>query len=280
MKFFNLGKSVVFMCMCMFIFSSSLYAQDQDTFQAELGIGYQHYKDDGTDSYEIDVTNFRSSYYFSPVSIGNHPYNEAVFLEKVSSFNMYFKGLSVHQRDDMIYYGAAFDYMSSNHPINLTFYFDRKEFDDDDVDNEYGIDVGYFISNNFLLSTFYKNIDSDYIDENQYRISSKYVHEMGTKAINLECSVAQNEKKSNGEYKRNNIVKVGGDYYFNQRISLGGGIDINSGDIKYLEGETLYSDLKVYVTETIAVSTGVEKFFAKDNYEDDNTYSINLSARF
>lgn len=70
-------------------------------------------------------------------------------------------------------------------------------------------------------------------------------------------------------------------YYFNRRISLGGELEINSGDEKDEEGKTLGIDFNTFITPSFSINISFEKFFAdNDEGEDEKTFFFGILARF
>ena len=153
----------------------------------------------------------------------------------------------------------------------------------------YSLSAGYFVFDNLLLSTGYLHQEIDYdlswiktIKVNDYFISAKYVKEMEGTAYNLEGRILISTEDNDNTDKNdtNTVVEIEGDYYFNQKISLGGSLAFNNGDDEWQEGKTISVRNKTYFTHNFAVAVEFEQFYVDDEEkgEDDKTISITLST--
>ncbi len=288
--FLNLCISIIF---CF----GTVYAQD--SYQAEVSAKYYSSEDD--DNIEYKIYGVNAAVYFSKVDTTGHPLAEAAFLERIGSIEV-IAGTKEYKEEpnaeaDGPLYGVGATFMNPKLPISFqaSFITSKLEFDspsDGDATKElYEFGLGYFITNRLIAELIYgyseeelsisgmPNITTEY---NNYELSAKYVKVLvdGT-AFNIEGGLVLRQFDKGAEDGSNTIFKVLCDYYINQKVSIGAGFEINTGDYKGDEGKTFAMDFKAFVLPRISINAGFEKFLAdNDGGADKESLQVTLSARF
>lgn len=292
-------KNVLFLwVLCFFITFSSGIVYAQDSYQTEISAGYSHQEDENeTETIQYGIG---AEVHFSAVNTGSHPLAEADFLERIGSIEMVL-GKSEFKADSFIdieadgpFYGALLTVVRPDSPIAVQAIYAKSELEFDsplDVNltsEGYGLGIGYFLDKSLLAEVQYTHIDAEISSSNSslsvdgYEFIGKFVNELsnGT-AYNLEGSIGIEQFDNDSDNGSNTIFGVSGDYYFNQKVSLGAGFALNSGDNKNDEGNTYGLDLKAFLNSQLGVNVGYEQFIAdNDEGEDEESYDISLIVRF
>ncbi len=276
--------SVIFILSLCLPISDLIYAQD--SFRSEFILSYEYSEDDSDIDYDSAQYGGGGAFYFNPVNIENHPISEAAFLERVGSASLVFFDGTGNKNSERVSswnaYGTFVNYMSPDSPFSFGLIYTKMDFEDEsgfnleaDIDS-YGVEAGYFIIRNLLLTAGYGYSETELssvfgnrtIDSDTYEITAKYVKEMNGAAYNLECSaVKEIEEDMEEDEEENLIFKLGGDFYFNPRLSLGSELEVYSGDNKSAEGNTITVRGENYFTKNIAASLEYATFFAEDGNE-------------
>jgi len=287
--FLNLCISIIF---CF----GTVYAQD--SYQAEVSTKYYSSEDD--DNIEYKIYGVNAAVYFSKVDTTGHPLAEAAFLERIGSIEV-IAGKEEFKEDTNVeadgpLYGVGATFMNPKLPIafQASFITSKLEFDspsDGDATKDlYEFGFGYFITDRLIARLIYgyseieqpipgTNITTEY---NNYELSAKYVKVLvdGT-AFNIEGGLVLRQFDEGAEDGSNTIFKVLCDYYINQKVSIGAGFEINTGDYKDDEGKAFAMDFKAFVLPRISINAGYEKFLAyNDEGADKESLQVTLSARF
>lgn len=292
-------KNVLFLwVLCFFITFSSGIVYAQDSYQTEISAGYSHQEDENeTETIQYGVG---AEIHFSAVNTAGHPLAEADFLERIGSIAIVL-GKNEFKADSVIdieadgpFYGALLTYAKPDFPIVLQAIYAKSELEFEppwnvDLTSEaYGLGIGYFLDKSLLAEVQYTHIDTEISSSNSslsvdgYAFIGKFVNELsnGT-AYNLEGSIGIEQFDDESDDGSNTILGIAGDYYFNQKVSLGAGFALNSGDDKDDEGNTYGLDLKAFLNSQLGVNVGYEQFIAdNDEGEDEESYDVSLIVRF
>lgn len=277
---------------------STSYAQEN--YQTEFSLYYDSFEDD--DDNKIKLYGLTAEVYFSEVDATDHPYAEATFLERIGSVELLVGKSEIENGSiaeaDGAQYGAKFTYTTPESPIAVqaTYIKSKLEYDaplDGDQEGDaYAFEVGYFLSDGLLASIGYRHskIDltiptssvADSIKYDDFKVDVKYViKQPGSTALNIEGGLQVRQFDHDTDDGSNTIVGVSGDYYFNRKISLGGGLKTNTGDDEDNEGTTLAVNFKSFINPSYSITASVEKFVAdNDDGEDSDSLFFGVSGRF
>lgn len=279
------------------IFITAVYAEE--SYRFELEPEYQMSEDD--DDVETTLYGINGRFYFSPVNIGNHPYGEAAFLERVGNIAFFLGQGEVDfgggLEADGPTYGAELVYMQPGSPIFIAADYTRSELSFDgplDLESEgdgYSLQLGGFATEGLLLSIGYAHAEVDVtsftigIDEttefDHYALIAKFVKELsGSTAFNLEGTAELIRFDDGIEDGSNTEITVAGDYYFTRALSLGAGFETNQGDDETEEGKTFLIRANAFITPKIGVKASFEQFSADgDAGVDDDTFHFAILVR-
>lgn len=256
--------------LCVGITAIALSAAAQaETYRVELdAVGAKINLDlDGID--DTTLWGARALYHFKAVDTTARPYAEAAFLAKSSNI------WATHFRADEDFYdvettaiGAEFFLLgglfyvagdaqraSVNTNINVSANDDNNTNLDDD-DTTWSATVGITPIDGLLITTTY-NEDVDY----ELNLAAKYVTALGgNQFIGLTASYYDDEDED--------YYGIGADYYFNQRTSVGVGVDYDGED----------SDPSIRAKHFFSPAFFVGASYIDSNYAD--VYSIEAGLRF
>lgn len=291
----NKTGKFVFLSLCFSIFFCFGTVYAQDSYQAEVSAKYCSSEDD--DNIEYKIYGVNAEVYFSKVDTTGHPLAEAAFLERIGSIEV-IAGIEEFKEDTNVeadgpLYGVGATFMNPKLPIafQASFITSKLEFDspsDGDATKDlYEFGFGYFITDRLIAWLIYGYSDVEQPipgakESNNYELSAKYVRVLadGT-AFNIEGGLVLRQFDDGTEDGSNTIFNVLCDYYINQKVSIGAGFEINTGDYKGDEGKTFAMDFKAFVLPRISINAGFEKFLAdNDGGADKESLQVTLSARF
>ncbi len=288
----NKTGKFVFLSLCFSIFFCFGTVYAQDSYQAEVSAKYYSSEDD--DNIEYKIYGVNAEVYFSKVDTTGHPLAEAAFLERIGSIEV-IAGIEEYKNveADGPLYGVGATFMNPKLPIafQASFITSKLEFDspsDGDATKElYEFGFGYFVTDRLIavLKYGYSEVEQPIPgvkEYNNYELSAKYVRVLadGT-AFNIEGGLVLRQFDDGTEDGSNTIFNVLCDYYINQKVSIGAGFEINTGDYKGDEGKTFAMDFKAFVLPRISINAGFEKFLAdNDGGADKESLQVTLSARF
>lgn len=285
----------------------TLYAKD--TYRSEFALEYYTSEEAATES---NIYGTAAEIYFSPVDTTNHPYAEAAFLERVGSVGMfighgetetewYYYGGSVLTGIDEEIYGAALTYATPGSPIFFQAGYAKSEINceyDSGYEYETSLEkqhlaIGFFVLDNLLIAATYsqETPESSSMDYDDISLSAKLVQENPddtaiTIGGGIQLSECYDTGFSPGEYgwgaeaEKNIIVNVYGDYYFNRKMSLGGGLSLNTGDWEPDEGKTVSINGKFFINPAFSTYAAFERRFNDyKNRADEDAVVFGLSAR-
>lgn len=295
----NKTKDALFFGLFLLVALSVKVSYAQEGYQFELSPEYQMSEDD--DDVETTLYGITGRFYFSPVNIGNHPYGEAAFLERVGNVAFFLGQGEVDfgggLEADGPTYGAALVYMQPGSPIFIAADYMRSELRFDaplDLESEgdgYSLQLGGFATEGLLLSIGYAHAEVDVtslifgIDDttefDHYALIAKFVKELsGSTAVNVKGSFGINKFDDGIDDGSNTEVTVAGDYYFTRALSLGAGFGINQGDDETDEGRTFLIRANAFITPKIGVKASFEQFSADgDAGVDDDTFHFAILVR-
>lgn len=287
-------KHVVFLGLCIAAVLCFGTAYAQDSYQYEAGVDYYTSTDD--DDFEVRVYGIRAKAHFSQVNTSGHPLAEAAFLERIGDVE-----LVAGQGDleapsaegDVSSYTGSVTYMQPGSPITAWIMYDKKEIEADPPTpikmtiDTFNIGIGSFLADGLRVGFNYGQEEDEIVgvgttDYDDYEINVKLVSELGGgKAYNVEGSLGVCQFDNGTTDGSNTILSISGDYYFNERLSLGAGITTNSGDDTSEEGTAIALNLTNFFTPRFYGAVGYEKFSASDSTEpDEDSIDIMLSVRF
>jgi hypothetical protein len=281
------------LCFSIFFCFGTVYAQD--SYQAEVSAKYYSSEDD--DNIEYKIYGVNAEVYFSKVDTTGHPLAEAAFLERIGSIEV-IAGKEEFKEDTNVeadgpLYGVGATFMNPKLPIafQASFITSKLEFDSplygDATKDLYEFGFGYFVTDRLIavLKYGYNEVEQPILgakEYNNYELSAKYVRVLvdGT-AFNIEGGLVLRQFDDGIEDGSNTIFNVLCDYYINQKVSIGAGFEINTGDYNDDEGKTFAMDFKAFVLPRISINAGFEKFLAdNDGGADKESLQVTLSARF
>ena len=272
----------------------------QESYRGEVFAGYSSFDDD--DDFELKFYGVGGAVYLTEVPTNGHPLAEAAFLERIGLIGAFVEKIKLEADPILKADGLSFTvfatYSKPELPIVLHARLGKASFDyDSPLDGDFEFDtyvfgIGNYFAHGFLVGLEYghtkSNQDIPVLSVNETRKRDnfegfvKIVRETGVDtAYNIEGGLRISQFDFPSENGSNTILTIGGDYYFNPGLSLGGGFDINSGDDRSDEGFTLEVDLIAFLNPSLSVDFGYGKFFS-DNDEgvDSQFLDLFLSVRF
>jgi hypothetical protein len=279
-------------------------AADVSPFQLEAGLVYEDSSEGGIA--DTTVIGVGAVYSFMSVDPGSNPIAEAAFLARVP-----FVGLNVGflSGDMDVGFGIPIDldgtrigvmagYADSGMPLAVTFSYSSESADlsalgitgtADTSDLEFG--VGAFVMPNLLVSLTYGSGDTEMtapgfgtmeMDQRAIGFAAKWVQELGTNgsAVNVEFGYSGITVESPGDPdEEGSVIEIGADYYINQLVGIGVGIELLSGD----EADDDATTFGVRASYNAGSKLGVRLAWEKTTYEDDSEdkeLTISVVGRF
>jgi hypothetical protein len=296
MKIIKIGGRSLLVCLLCFLFPALIYANEDEVYKTEVSLSIL--KSDSS-----DMTSLGSTFYFSEVNTAGHPYAEADFFERASSLSLLW-GKPDSGSDNSLdlegsLYSIYFKYIVPETSLILQpIYFGSKTKTKIDMTYQieaknkiYGLGVGYYLTDNFLLGINYWSGETEYtaffpigttIKQKYYVLTFKYVNELSEKnAVNFQGSINIINNDDGTDKDSNTTVGLSGAYYFTRSFSLGIGVEKNTGDNLYQEGITKSIYCDVYITSFISAKLNFSSFAADNNItEDSEDTTFQLMARF
>jgi len=227
------------------------------------------------------------------------PYAETRFLEHVGSVELLFgitRFASTTGNSTAFVVGDGFGFADKNQPLLINSRLDPLDTkydlsDDSDLESDiYSLGLGMFLKKGLMVgfkydrttSKIYKDLTQiNTFKSDQYDFFTKYVHQLSNgKALNFEASFAIDTAIDN-DRGDNQTINISGDYYVNQKNSIGIGIERITSEEDVLDGDVISIELRSFITPKFSVAAGMERY-TSDNiqFEDDRTFDINFNARF
>lgn len=268
-------------------------AHAQENYQTEISADWSIYEDDS--DREGKTYNLKAEIHFTEVDTVDHPFAEAAFLERIGSIRVSagkyeYKNSATIKADGHIYAVGA-NFMKPDLPITIKTEFmkGKLEFDapldGNNTINYYNFGIGYFFTRSLLVGVEYSYKEQDIeipiilvnktYKRDNYKLAVKFVRELrnGT-AFNIEGSFGVSQLDDGTDDESNTIIEILGDYYFNQKISIGGGLERNAGNHNGYEGITFKIDTKAFLTSIFSINFEFEKS------ADEESLQFILLARF
>lgn len=290
-----------FMGFVSIMFTSMSYGQQ--TYQVETSAVYYSWEDD--DDNKEKLYGLELTFHVEPVKVGGHPLAEAAFMERIGN-------VSVFAGRDELDFGSGFEadgprfgiliaYAQPGQPIVAQLHFITAEADfdtplrgDDTSTDTYGFGIGTYISDGLRVTLNYESTEMEVSiwgsvfekELDRYNIDVKWVKELAkSRAINLLGGIAINrfdtKTPTETDDGSNTIFEISADYYLNPYVSLGGGLEINTGDDEEYEGESIEARFRAFLHPQFSVGVEYEHFSAdNEDVEDDDSIGIVLAARF
>lgn len=268
-----------------------------------------------TDTYYLNSLALGTSLYFGQVEAKKGPLAETAFIERKGYAAFYAeKGFGKSSAADA---NPDADVVASNLYINvkaakpkspLFFSFglvslnNAYDVDGTDTDtdaektlNKISAELGYFITDGAAISAFTSysrrrfngygiNFSDLLLTVRSNGAKVKWVVPLNESAANIEAGgkFAKFEVENGNDEDSNIIFFLGGDIYFTRRMSLGGEVEINTGDFKADEGKTYALRAEYFISPKTALSLDANMFRPdNDDINDDvSTGWLSLLFRF
>jgi len=264
-----------------------------DRFQFELIGGWASSTTDTNPDIEIDNYVLAVVYHLKPVSLANHPWNEAAFLEHSTSVN-----LGVNYSDfevgafsaDGPLFAAGFNFADKETPFAASLNLSLGTLDGDagidiDLSNVNG-SIGYWVAPHALVgvSVGLEEIEANSlleIEEIDYGVFGKIVHDLGEgRAVNAEVRAGMATVDDSVSEEDNYEAGFATDFYFSPQFSLGALVNFSFGDADTEEGTTLGVRASAWFSPQGALSVAYTTFMADDNDNDEDTFAVYVNLRF
>lgn len=283
---------IIIFCISSIFYLRIIYAQESYQYQ----ISANYFKSEDDDNFKTKLYGISTKLHFSPVKTFDHPLAEAYFLERIGSIELFYGSGEIKAgsfvEGDGPTYGVQIRYMQHDSPIFIQAQFAKSEFElgtplnDDITVDDYKLLFGAFLQDGFFIGFGYDHTEEDYpgskYKDDEYSIGTKFVQERANEtAFNIEGYLRIDNSDESNDNESNTIIEVLGDYYFNTKVSLGAGLEINAGDDKYDEGKTFTANINAFMNPYFSVNFEFEKFFAENSEGvDDDSIEIIITARF
>ena len=267
-------------------------ASAADEYQWEAGLGFTQNTDDASNETTVTTIAANGEYHFLPVKLGDHPWEEAAFLEH-STFVEAHLGYVTAEDNTLDASGpliaVGFTYATPEFPVRLSAGLGYSTVEDGSFEIKTTVielEAGYWIKPELIAGLRLVNSKSDFgtADEKEVGISAfgKWVFSMNDDlAFNTEAELGQNSY-DNGSKDSNIVVGVAGDVYFRQQYGVGLSLASESGDAVGAEGMTVGVRASSWFTDQIGARVGYDMFAASDDAAgvDDSTISLEVVGRF
>lgn len=267
-------------------------------FRTEVEVGYS--RTEAELGAELDAYQFGARHHFKPVAVSDGPWAEAAFMGRSGFIEGFWIESDIEIDDvdvgaDVSTYGAELLWREPEVPYAFHIIYTGEEQqistgESADFD-EYGLGVGYFFAENLYLEFTYAHEDIEasgsYTGESdQYQVSGKYVGTLSkNRFVNLEVSISEFrfEDKTPQQWKgENSVFSISGDYYLNERLSLGLGYLEESGDAIALEGHEYTVRTRYFFIPQLSAMVEYYKFTPENGFirSDEEGISLVLTGRF
>lgn len=294
---YTIALQKISLLLCLSLLPITLVAQNE--FQVELSFDYSKEKESID---EIESTFLGAVVYFDKVEVGSNPYAEAAFLEQSSGIAVGFVetdfSLAGSDLDSstvlllahyvlpdspfIIEAGIANDDLNFNNGFNGR----------SDVD-AIVLGVGAYIGTNSAVMLNYTSMDfvinpapgivaSSKADLALTSIEYKIIEKLeGSASYGINALIGTTKFKDDTSSETNVSLMVEGDYYLNQSTSVGVLLELNSGDDKSDEGQTVGAKVNHFLTPVLAVFAEFHQFSAEStSVEDSDEIVLGVTARF
>jgi len=287
-------KSIALLILGLNLFSIG-WTHAEDSYQTDFVASSRRTKrDDGS---ENNFKKFTMIRYFRPVKTAGHPLAEATFLEHIGNLNLFVSMSEVRTSSGFEEagpsYGAFLNLRRPEWPMTMIIGMAKSEFEFDAPVNarENGdsltLGIGAFLNKAFHIGLEYQKLETIRTLINlqdvqkfsfetvRYRIVSKFVLELDQgRAMNILANIESTRFDFPNGQESNKSRSLLADYYFNPRLSLGGGFG------KSETGKSYSVRASAFMKPPFAISLGFSKFLADDSGGDSQSLNLSLLARF
>lgn len=242
----------------------SLSALAQDSFTSEVTASLFKLE-------EARVYALSGSYYFDPVTTDKGPLAEAVFLNRVDSVRGTFTRNELDYADSFV---DRFSLDINSWSVGGTYHFENTGlFLSADVahvngDNAagYGLSAGYYLSGDWTVSVA-TNFDEN-LEYQGFGLATKKLIDLGgDRFLNLQATY-NNPDEGRANYR------VGADYYFNKRLSLG----LSHAWAREFDRGTTALNGQWFVADNLSITAQITDTDVRGDSE--NGYGLGIAARF
>lgn len=262
-------------------------------FQFEVFGGWVNSTTDTNPDLEITQYVLAGAYHLQPVSLGNHPWSEAAFLEHSTFITA---GLTYAEFEvgpfsaDGPMFGAGVVFADKETPIAAAL-----SFSIGTLDGDMGIDLdrtivngsaGWWLRPNMIIGAdiAMEEIEAGgvlEIEELSYGAFTKLVHDFGSgRALNGEARIGLTTVDDSTTEDDNIELGLAGDFYFTPQYSAGALVEISTGDAASEEGTTVGVRGTAWFTPQAAASVEFSTFMADDSSFDEDTIAVFFNLRF
>ncbi len=297
---------IIFLTLLVFHSNSNLKAEP---YQFEIAGGYEYAKDDDT---KTSLYQLGGSIYFEQITTEGRPLAEASFLQKAGYISFIFLLANSKAEDeylkvntDMYGIGAELKYVLPSIPLfvelgyshmkadqeaTITFY--PWDFSDTQNINLFYGAIGLYLTDTLAIKGFgsklYRKIDDSSSTEEDTEIAYggelKYVLLLGNgMAFNLQAAYNHESLKEDGDSEKyiTREYELLGDLYLTPGFSIGGGVQIQKGDIKPGVGKTYMAQARLFITENLSIGIQFQQFKVDDSNkgEDSRVFGVYVTGR-
>lgn len=269
----------------------------QESYRSEVGIVYSLLK---FDYINLKTSGILGTFYFSPIDTSGLPLAESSFLTRTSSASVALAQSetsgnykTTHSESEGSGYVLNVDFRQKGSPNTIDVVFSEFKTDinqpiDANIDQRViAFALGRYFSDTFHVELGFAdwNINSLALggnDINRYSVSTKYIKQFNdSTAYNLETNLERISDKDGSSKQNNTVLIFEADYYFNNRFSIGGGVNLNQGEDKDIEGKGLSLMTNYFFSPAIGIEIKTRKFFSKQaDTADDKSVDLLVSFRF
>jgi len=267
----------------------------EDSYQTEFFASSRRAKrDDGSENKFKRFTMIR---YFRPVKTAEHPLAQAAFLENIGNIELLF-GMSEAKLASGLgsfgpFYGVFLNLTKPEWPMTMRIGMTQSELEFDAPANAredgdaFTFGIGAFLSKAFHIGLEYQKLETlrtlvnlqdvqkASFETVRYRIASKFVLELDQgHAVGILANIESAHLDFPNTQESDASWSLSGDYYFNPRLSLGGGFGTSDAGKSYLVRAG------AFVKRPFALFLGFSKFLADDPGGDSQSLDLLLLGRF
>lgn len=255
-----------------------------------------------------------AQFYFNEVDSRSHPYAEAAFLERSSSFTLsYFKQERARISSEVDEKGGYFQFNYTPQDSNLIyegiFGESNGDFNDDQLAeydvNTKGIGIGTYLNSHSMIKL-------NYIDHRiKYHISDTSKFTTKHRGISLQYKMVKDlqnnqsfniniiadsfaysyftvpddfstpENEAQTAIATENSIEISSDYYFTPSFSLGGTFKIYKSDDVFDEGKSGGLNINAFLTPSFSIY-GIFSKYKSDDFPDDKDdfYTLGMNIRY
>ena len=285
--------------------TSNVAMASQADYQSEIGYEFQQV-DYGNTVNTKDIQHTISfEYFLEPVIINDQPLAEAAFMNRISSFAV---GHGQFDTDSDNRTGKGNDnaflytHMQQGSALLFQILYARQTADYDFISSSYidfsydrtltGISLGSFVAKNTAIDLTYSQdkvefLPAVYSTQLDYTLTQTHIeakHLMpidNSHMVNIEATIGTDSYDNKGSANtKNTLVEVKGEYYLNNRQSIGGTLEKISGDDNGYKGQAIAVHGKFFITSKFSLAAKFRQFSGDKPNTDYDTITINANMRF